>query len=61
MQNFVPERSDITLFLNLFERQAERSGIESDDLVTHLLVLLPIEIAELILREQKELVDTLSM
>lgn len=53
MHKFERERSDITLFLNLFERQA-RSNLLADELVTHLLALLLVEITELILREPKE-------
>lgn len=39
MHNFDPERSDITVILNLFDGQAERTGIETDDLVRHLLTI----------------------
>lgn len=56
MHKFERERSDITLFLNLFERQA-RSNLLADELVTHLLALLLVEITELILREPKEKID----
>lgn len=49
MHRFDPERSDITLFLNLFERQANRTGTETHDFVKHLLALLPVEVVELIL------------
>lgn len=57
MHKFDPERSDIKLFLNLFERRAERVEIEQHDLVTHLLTLLSIEIAELVLCKLKEKAD----
>lgn len=49
MNRFDPERSQITLFLNLFQWQVIRCGIETYDSVTHLLALLLVEIAESIL------------
>lgn len=49
--------SDITQLLNLFERQVSRSDIKAGDFVTHLLALLPVEIAELILREPADKID----
>lgn len=57
MHRFDPERSDITLFLNLFERQVIRSGIETIDFVTHFLALLPVEVVELILRVSSDKID----
>lgn len=51
------EHRDISLFLNLSEHQASRSGIETCDFITHLLELLTVEIADLILREPADIID----
>lgn len=43
--------SDMALYLNLFERQASKLGLESSDYVNQLLALLPTKLAEQILRQ----------
>lgn len=54
---FNVEQSNIALFVDLFEHQAKKSNLKSDELVINLLTLLPLEIAELILREPADKVD----
>ncbi|GBN37737.1 hypothetical protein AVEN_155455-1 [Araneus ventricosus] len=44
------ENSDMTLYLNLFERQAKMAEIEETEWVNHLLGLLPVELAEQIIK-----------
>lgn len=57
MNRFNRKRSNVTLFLNLFERSADRSGFETSDFVRHLLALLHIGIVELILHEPTDRID----
>lgn len=57
MQKFNPEKSDLALYLILFERQAERMQLEDEEKVNNLLTLVPQEIAEMILREPAEKID----
>lgn len=57
IQNFDPEKSEISLYLNLFERQAEKAEIPIEQYVTQLLPLLPINLAEVILRESTSRAD----
>lgn len=42
---------DISLLLNLFQRQALKAKIDKMEWVTNLLGLLPVEVAEIILGE----------
>ena len=51
MNKFDPEKSDISLFLTLFERQARKAQIEEEQWTTQLLALLPEEISEVVIRE----------
>ncbi|GBN15666.1 hypothetical protein AVEN_55910-1 [Araneus ventricosus] len=45
MHKFDMENSDMTLYLNLFERQAKMAEIEETEWVNHLLGLLPVKLA----------------
>ncbi|GFS88206.1 retrovirus-related Pol polyprotein from transposon 412 [Trichonephila clavipes] len=53
MRTFDPKEGDISFYLILFERQARRVHIK-EDWVTNLVVLLPLEMANLIAREPEE-------
>ncbi|GBL60273.1 hypothetical protein AVEN_261869-1 [Araneus ventricosus] len=50
MHKFDMENSDMTLYLNLFERQAKMAEIEETEWVNHLLGLLPVKLAEQIIK-----------
>lgn len=45
LHHFNVEQSNLALFIDLFEHQAKKSNLESDELVINLLALLPLEIA----------------
>ncbi|GFS77480.1 uncharacterized protein TNCV_320521 [Trichonephila clavipes] len=44
-------KEDISLYLKLFERQAQRLSIDQENWVSHLLGLLPTEVSHIIARE----------
>ncbi|GFV10483.1 uncharacterized protein TNCV_1951321 [Trichonephila clavipes] len=44
-------KEDISLYLKLFERQAQRLNIDQENWVSHLLGLLPTEVSHIIARE----------
>ncbi|GFU65389.1 uncharacterized protein TNCV_1492301 [Trichonephila clavipes] len=44
-------KEDISLYLKLFERQAQRLNIDQENWVSHLLGLLPTEVSHIIVRE----------
>ncbi|GFX78833.1 uncharacterized protein TNCV_1919661 [Trichonephila clavipes] len=44
-------KEDISLYLKLFERQAQRLNIDKENWVSHLLGLLPTEVSHIIARE----------
>ncbi|GFW71011.1 uncharacterized protein TNCV_191021 [Trichonephila clavipes] len=44
-------KEDISLYLKLFERQAQRLNIDQENWVSHLLSLLPTEVSHIIARE----------
>ncbi|GFW42570.1 uncharacterized protein TNCV_4257641 [Trichonephila clavipes] len=44
-------KEDISLYLKLFERQAQRINIDQENWVSHLLGLLPTEVSHIIARE----------
>ncbi|GFW21501.1 uncharacterized protein TNCV_1533241 [Trichonephila clavipes] len=44
-------KEDISLYLKLFERQAQRLNIDQENWVSHLLGLLPTEVSQIIARE----------
>ena len=46
--------TEISTFLEFFERQATRVIIEKKDFATHFLGLLPLEIAQVVTRVQEE-------
>ncbi|GBM50241.1 hypothetical protein AVEN_134804-1 [Araneus ventricosus] len=50
MHKFDMENSDMTLYLNLFERHAKMAEIEETEWVNHLLGLLPVKLAEQIIK-----------
>jgi hypothetical protein len=54
MQKYDGDKIDMALFLTLFERQARKLRIEDDDLVSQLLSLMPIDIAEIVIREPED-------
>ncbi|GFU81435.1 retrovirus-related Pol polyprotein from transposon opus [Trichonephila clavipes] len=54
MRTFDPKEGDISFYLILFERQARIVHIKEEDLVTNLVGLLPLEMANLIAREPEE-------
>ncbi|GFS64481.1 uncharacterized protein TNCV_3956261 [Trichonephila clavipes] len=47
-------KEDISLYLKLFERQAQRLNIDQENWVSHLLGLLPTEVSHIIAREPDE-------
>lgn len=51
MPKFDPEETDMSLYLDMFERQAKNAQVEKSDWATQLLTLLPLEIGQIILRE----------
>ncbi|GFT08713.1 retrovirus-related Pol polyprotein from transposon opus [Trichonephila clavipes] len=52
--DFDPKQSDISLYLVIFERQANRPSIEKKEWVGQLLGLLPLEIVQFIAHEPEE-------
>lgn len=54
MQKFDPEETDISLYLSLFERQAEHLKIPESEWAGSILSLLPLNIATIVLREKVE-------
>ncbi|GFU69556.1 retrovirus-related Pol polyprotein from transposon 17.6 [Trichonephila clavipes] len=57
IQHLIPrfvQNSDISTYLEIFERQCEQVNIGEVDYVTHLLPMLPIDISHIILREPKD-------
>ncbi|GFW31246.1 retrovirus-related Pol polyprotein from transposon 17.6 [Trichonephila clavipes] len=52
--DFDPKQSDISLYLEIFERQAKRASIEKKEWVGQLLGLLPLGIVQFIARELEE-------
>ncbi|GBO23257.1 hypothetical protein AVEN_53556-1 [Araneus ventricosus] len=72
MQKFDSQNTDISLYLTLFERQARAAGIEEEEWVSQLISLLPLDLAQIIIKEpeeqmreytnvKKELLDRLKM
>ncbi|GFW52742.1 uncharacterized protein TNCV_2393221 [Trichonephila clavipes] len=49
---------DISLYLKLFERQAQRLNIDQENWVSHLLGLLPTEVSHIIAREPDDKVNS---
>ncbi|GFV18429.1 uncharacterized protein TNCV_4774021 [Trichonephila clavipes] len=47
-------KEDISLYLKLFERQAQRLNIDQENWVSHLLGLLPTEVSHIIVREPED-------
>ncbi|GFX40273.1 uncharacterized protein TNCV_4319061 [Trichonephila clavipes] len=47
-------KEDISLYLKLFERQAQRLNINQENWVSHLLGLLPTEVSHIIAREPED-------
>ncbi|GBM73158.1 hypothetical protein AVEN_30046-1 [Araneus ventricosus] len=54
MQKFDSQNTDISLYLTLFERQTRAAGIEEEDWVSQLISLLPLELAQIIIKEPEE-------
>ncbi|GBN84871.1 hypothetical protein AVEN_159985-1 [Araneus ventricosus] len=50
MHKFDMETSDISLYMNLFDRPAKMADIEESECVNHLLALLPVKLAEQIIK-----------
>ena len=57
MKPFDEEKSEITLFLALFEKQAKKAKIDQSDWVFQLLSLLPMQLAEGIMRLKEDEVE----
>ncbi|GBM97951.1 hypothetical protein AVEN_42498-1 [Araneus ventricosus] len=57
MPRFDPKEGDISLNLVLFERQLKRRKVPEDSWASHLLGLLPSEMAQLIAREPEEVTN----
>ncbi|GBM43838.1 hypothetical protein AVEN_166234-1 [Araneus ventricosus] len=55
MQKFNSDENDISLYLIMFERQAKQAEILENTWITHLLGLLPYDVAQLIAREPDEI------
>jgi hypothetical protein len=58
MDKFDPHGENISLYLERFERQADRAGISEHQLVFYLTGLLPSDINDIISREPKEKADS---
>ncbi|GBN38397.1 hypothetical protein AVEN_200987-1 [Araneus ventricosus] len=54
MQRFDSQNTDISLYLTLFERQARAAGIEEEEWVSQLISLLPLDLAQIIIKESEE-------
>ncbi|GBO27096.1 hypothetical protein AVEN_203851-1, partial [Araneus ventricosus] len=54
MQKFDAQVSDISMYLALFERQARTAGIEETEWVPKLISLLPLDLAQIIIKEPEE-------
>ncbi|GBM91136.1 hypothetical protein AVEN_168971-1 [Araneus ventricosus] len=57
MQKFNSDENDISLYLIMFERLAKQAEILENTWVTHLLGLLPYDVAQLIARELDEIAN----
>ena len=47
---FDPKQTDISLFMMIFERQTKREKLNEESWVSQLIPLLPLEIAEIIVK-----------
>ncbi|GBL88169.1 hypothetical protein AVEN_29542-1 [Araneus ventricosus] len=54
MQKFDSQNTDISLYLTLFERQARTAGIEEEEWLSQLISLLPLDLAQIIIKEPEE-------
>ncbi|GBM49021.1 Retrovirus-related Pol polyprotein from transposon 412 [Araneus ventricosus] len=54
MQKFDSQNTEISLYLTLFERQARAAGIEEEEWVSQLISLLPLDLAQIIIKESEE-------
>ncbi|GBN68214.1 hypothetical protein AVEN_30912-1 [Araneus ventricosus] len=54
LQKFDSQNTDISLYFTLFERQARAAGIEEEKCVSQLISLLPLELAQIIIKEPEE-------
>ncbi|GBM50613.1 hypothetical protein AVEN_6453-1 [Araneus ventricosus] len=54
MQKFDSQVSYISMYLALFERQARTAGIEETEWVPQLIALLPLDLAQIIIKEPEE-------
>ncbi|GBL75384.1 hypothetical protein AVEN_117439-1 [Araneus ventricosus] len=54
MQKFDSQNTDISLYLTLFERQPRAAGIEEEEWVPQLISLLPLDLAQIIIKEPEE-------
>ncbi|GBN12479.1 hypothetical protein AVEN_135987-1 [Araneus ventricosus] len=54
---FDPKVGDINLYMTLFERQVKRAKVSEELWVSHLIGLLPNDMAQLIAREPDEVTD----
>ncbi|GBM14481.1 hypothetical protein AVEN_101136-1 [Araneus ventricosus] len=54
MQKFDSQNTDISLYLTLFGRQARAARIEEEEWVSKLISLLPLDLAQIIIKEPEE-------
>ncbi|GBO43543.1 hypothetical protein AVEN_8078-1 [Araneus ventricosus] len=54
MQKFDSQNTDISLYLTFFERQARAAGIEEEEWVSQLISLLPLDLAQIIIKKPEE-------
>ncbi|GBO16085.1 hypothetical protein AVEN_15237-1 [Araneus ventricosus] len=57
IQKFHPKVVDISLYLTLFERQIKRAKVTEEMWASHLIGLLPNDMAQLIAREPEEVTE----
>ncbi|GBM75254.1 hypothetical protein AVEN_214579-1 [Araneus ventricosus] len=54
MQKYDAQVTDISMYLTLFERQARTAGLEETEWVPQLISLLPLDLAQIIIKEPEE-------
>ncbi|GBM83810.1 hypothetical protein AVEN_134516-1 [Araneus ventricosus] len=53
-QKYNAQVADISLYLDMFERQAPTAEIEESELVSQLMALLPLDLAQIIIKEPED-------
>ncbi|GBN97564.1 hypothetical protein AVEN_102404-1 [Araneus ventricosus] len=54
MQKYDAQVTDISMYLTLFERQARTAGLEETEWVPQLISLLPLGLAQIIIKEPEK-------